>query len=573
MDEVKNTEEMKNDFKAKDFVLYIIALMLFPVSSLFTQYNHNRVLVLISFEHVLVFGIAFAVVSAVLYLIVFRVLRNMHGAFLVTVLFWIVFWFFEPTYSVIVRLFTSLPRLMWFSFLIICLICVAICAYKHRPKLDKIRPAFLALAAFLCVNFLIAFVPALHHEVTIRSAVRDRTNDYDFYLKQDFRVNSRLPSPDIYWLYVDGMMTMNVIERYLGYSQDYLRNALYERDFMVYEEAYLLAGSSHTALTSLFSPAFYDSYFGAVLAGIDSNYLLLERSAATNAQLAQDGFYMGDDVMANHEMFRAFRAAGYEAITFEFSDYTFTRMSFNRAYNMYDEAYPLTFVNELVDVRFMSRFLAESGRLIQLLAATTPLSIFIDSDVSPVITAIDEEWFSIPAYTEELEYILSSLNNANMDPLARLFERQKYRMLLDSFTIPSPRVVFMLFNYMHPHWWHMHDEYITWRDTPSLDMFYAAQSYTVSAVIKAIDMILDNNPNAVIIIQADHGIHDMSVKQELLDSGFTIDEVIEMYLSTMSAVRIPPEYGGLDAPLAPLNISRELVNRFVGENYILLSSP
>jgi hypothetical protein len=58
---------------------------------------------------------------------------------------------------------------------------------------------------------------------------------------------------------------------------------------------------------------------------------------------------------------------------------------------------------------------------------------------------------------------------------------------------------------------------------------------------------------------------------DVLDEmGFSDSEQIKALTSTISAVRIPYQYGGLDHALAPQNITRELVNRFVGQNYTLL---
>ena len=53
----------------------------------------------------------------------------------------------------------------------------------------------------------------------------------------------------------------------------------------------------------------------------------------------------------------------------------------------------------------------------------------------------------------------------------------------------------------------------------------------------------------------------------LLDLGYTEDQLMDLWLSVMSAVRIPQQYGDLDEPVDPLYITRLLVNRFVGENY------
>jgi hypothetical protein len=55
-----------------------------------------------------------------------------------------------------------------------------------------------------------------------------------------------------------------------------------------------------------------------------------------------------------------------------------------------------------------------------------------------------------------------------------------------------------------------------------------------------------------------------------LASGGTEEELRLMQNQTISAVRIPEKWGGLEEPLGPLNITRELVNRYVGKNYELL---
>jgi hypothetical protein len=45
-----------------------------------------------------------------------------------------------------------------------------------------------------------------------------------------------------------------------------------------------------------------------------------------------------------------------------------------------------------------------------------------------------------------------------------------------------------------------------------------------------------------------------------------------MQNQVMSAVRIPEIWGGLEKPLDPLDISRVLVNRYVGKNYELVTA-
>ena len=106
-------------------------------------------------------------------------------------------------------------------------------------------------------------------------------------------------------------------------------------------------------------------------------------------------------------------------------------------------------------------------------------------------------------------------------------------------------------------------------DATRIEHYPFAFADMLVSMLDAIDLILEN-PDAVIILQSDHGIYNYAVLRNLLEIGIPLDTVLELNYSVFSAVRIPAQYGGLDEPLNPLNISRVLVNRFVGENYALL---
>ena len=82
-------------------------------------------------------------------------------------------------------------------------------------------------------------------------------------------------------------------------------------------------------------------------------------------------------------------------------------------------------------------------------------------------------------------------------------------------------------------------------------------------------MILEVDPDAVIVIQADHGLHGNT--EEDFKKAFGPDaDPIELWNSTMSAIRVPEKFRTGEEHYAmenPLNISRYLVNSFVGRNY------
>jgi hypothetical protein len=132
----------------------------------------------------------------------------------------------------------------------------------------------------------------------------------------------------------------------------------------------------------------------------------------------------------------------------------------------------------------------------------------------------------------------------------------------------SPKILYL--QDLMPHFPFKYDETGTPQDVESdhiVSMYLPQQKYTVKVMLGMVDYIIEKDPDAVIIIQGDHGIHAFS-RNDLASQGFTDEQMLEMNFSTISAVRIPPQYGTLTEPLDPLDITRYLVNHYVGEgNY------
>jgi hypothetical protein len=101
--------------------------------------------------------------------------------------------------------------------------------------------------------------------------------------------------------------------------------------------------------------------------------------------------------------------------------------------------------------------------------------------------------------------------------------------------------------------------------------------YAMKTAIATVDVILRSDPDAIIILQADHGIHGFGYEkagkgyynlEDLEKQGYTLEDALNLNLDVLSAVHIPEKYGGNpDKPLDPLNIVRYLVNHYVGKNY------
>ncbi len=109
----------------------------------------------------------------------------------------------------------------------------------------------------------------------------------------------------------------------------------------------------------------------------------------------------------------------------------------------------------------------------------------------------------------------------------------------------------------------------------------AHHAFAVKALLKYVDMILEQDPDAVIVLQADHGLHGLAMHigyspeeaREMLNA--TPEEMEAIWNQTMSAVRLPAER---DTPQTreilsdPRNISRYLINEYVGQNYEYIPS-
>jgi hypothetical protein len=96
--------------------------------------------------------------------------------------------------------------------------------------------------------------------------------------------------------------------------------------------------------------------------------------------------------------------------------------------------------------------------------------------------------------------------------------------------------------------------------------------YAAKIVLAYTAFILEHDPDAVIVIQADHGLHNEENRKALLKQGGSEEDARVMQNQVMSAVRIPEIWGGLWEPLDPLDISRVLINRYVGQNYDMVAA-
>ena len=526
------------------------AVAIIPNIFLFYTRNANDALNYLPLDLTFMLAGLFAVAGLAVYWGSRFVITKYHkGAMLITLLFWVLFWTFGSLYTFVIR-FVSLPRIILFFGVFGLVVVLSILLRKFKPFLGRGKIIFEAMLAVLVLVFLINFSLVLRTEILLSRGTED------FYIKQDFVVDNSLPSPDVYWFFLDGMMNFSTVEELFEDDQAQFKQQLAERGFVINESA-SLPGTyfSMWGMAALQSPAFYDNWFGDVLQ--DAAPLSdTARIAMIEDRFLQAGISIPRQVAPNNELFAAFAAAGYTRVIICSPDthsYPFNRIEYLYFANSLGVYPPLLRGG---GTRSQAPFLERFDDWFTLLAVTTPL---------PHIS----QWIALGDWVTFHYAHIPLVDQLTRDTFNHPNERALYYALIDSFSIESPKLVMItsLFTHMTGGWAGelLDDNYY------SLSYLYMnAHSFVAEKTLRQIDLILADNPNAVIVIQADHGLRGNI--EYFIEKGFSAIDNRFVTDSVISAVRIPPQYGSLDAPLDPRNITRVLVNSFVGENYTLIEN-
>ena len=519
MMENEKKELLKNKFKN---AIYYVASLLMPSILLFNLYNQNHARSIIVFMHTVIVAVILSLIGVLLFIIFRFLVKSVEGALLASLLFWLFFWLFEMLLD-LTRIFTTQtgPRRLLFLMFIL-LVVTTITFRKSKSFFQKARTALNALAFCFVVLFVFNLIPGLQNEWAVARGRVHRADQESSYIKQEFYVDSSLPTPDIYWLHLDGLMSIEMVERFWGGNYDGLREELKERGFLVYEDAMLNGGFTWSSLYALLSPAFYDRYWSEQLS--DAEHMLLTgrvnllRERLTQVGLDTEGYAIPQQY---GELFNAFLERGYGVDT-------------GMLYGAAQPGMVTYVVTEMTRVEEEWRRFRESD-LPELLSLVTPLPYHPNDDSEGDVF----EWRDVERIESTPLFTWMDLHDAHY-AIGVIMHMEN----------PTPEIDYP-----------MHVRY---------DLYPLVFEYAMQRMLQEIDIILESNSNAIIVLQADHGFHLADTQLHMINQGYSVEQVLELTHSVFSAVRITDEYGGLERPIAPLNITRELVNRFVGENYELL---
>lgn len=149
------------------------------------------------------------------------------------------------------------------------------------------------------------------------------------------------------------------------------------------------------------------------------------------------------------------------------------------------------------------------------------------------------------------------------------------RMLYDTFTLASPQLTVTHFLLAHRPF--LRELNISRFSTDAEDIrnYHAQHEYAGQLLIVLCDMIIENDPDAIIVLQADHGIHKEEYAEQVAAIYGDDTPITDFFNSTFSCIRIPDKLKDEEKEKVlknPLNISRYLVNCYVGDNYSYLQA-
>ena len=343
-----------------------------------------------------------------------------------------------------------------------------------------------------------------------------------------------LPSPDIHWIHCDGMLGFDSFQTCYQDRQEEFQRFLEQNGFEVYRSASFNAlRRTVCALPALMSPAFYDRYLGH---HIDSQTNLF-RFLGENKRIFDYHRLM------QNELYCSFSAKGY-------------RLHFPVRQTKY-----IGYVRERAELRSMlwKATCDETGCFFGYLNQWMPLSLFLSAPDA------DEALYSPEAVAAfwGKEIAGSAFGKGNMSYLSGC---------MDALEVESPKLV--VYNHEVAHYPYIYDRNGNLRnvDKKNTDPENYPEQHRFSAAFlrRMITRIVESDPDAVIVVQADHGLHGTTEAQ--IYRAFGKGAVpADLWNHTISAVRVPLKYrNGNEERMrnSPLNISRYLINSFVGRgNY------
>lgn len=497
------------------------------------------------FSEVIFLSLIFLCLTSLIYIFLCKCLKDKHKVFCMHTFICFLY-------------FVRLP-VTYLLGLIVFLLIMILCFKKFVVfKLDYI----VTLVIFIIV-FLFTYNLVIAGNNLLYMVFKSREYDNDINIK----VQDDKDAPNIYWIHCDGMVGIGAMEEYFNFKNSYLKNYLDSNGFYLNENASLVAGhTTPTSLVALFNPYYYDNFFKGYLYDLEDVYL--KKKKRTDFLV---NFYELEDKRLNNELFRALKKKKYTTIGIaDFNSYTGFYTDY--FYDFYHFGYYMRQLgnennelkllkdnsrNELLAYIRFNHIKSITGKT--LFYNITDKANFLDYEIVDYSNFDTTNYYFINDATKRSGFWLTQSMLKSLDEVNK---------------INNEKFVFLDFKLSHdPFTFDSYGNIIGEDIKLNVDSYLGNYTYSTYLLRDLLSYIKNNDEDAVIIVQADHGLHtiDDNIMLEYFDTD--IKGVQDIRNSVISAFYIPDKYknGDEDYLNNPLNISRYIVNNYVGKNYEYIS--
>jgi len=519
--------------------------------SVFLLYLYQRNADYLSIWHTLIAIAVFTLGAVFLYLIVSKLVKSSIASMLICNVLWVLFFLIKVPlqfYPLIIRKYLAI----YLSIMIVITAIILTLIIRYKKIIEK-QLMLNILSAFWLVIFILNVVPTFFSAINNHYKYTGNEKNY----KTEFYVDNNLLSPNIYWLLMDGMLGFKAMEYLFNDTQLEFTTQLIERGFIINRDAQFEAlHATSFGIPVLMCPFFYDISFVTELRNFNLNDYEQKIKISKNINFIKSNKL----ARIKNELITAFNQKSVYQTSVIATGSTYLPPITNNYYKGNRKIISdVETMNDIENIEFG----------LKLLFGATPLSKF--SFLSSPLTG----YINTKTKSTTISKISIDFSKSFFGESYRGNDKWYFNAITDIMNYSGPKLVIIHDLKTHsPYIYDEHGNLIKRNYEDLINAYsYPSQHYFASAiVISYIDMILNEDPEAIIVLQSDHGLSNDVTRQLLISKYGKIDEDVRMMQNqTISAVRIPEKWGGLEQPIEPPNITRLLVNRYVGENYRLLS--
>jgi hypothetical protein len=361
------------------------------------------------------------------------------------------------------------------------------------------------------------------------------------------------------------------MERFFGEEQEEFYQALSNRGFWVNRTAAFEARHATAyAVPTLMSPFYFDRVLSWELDEDYANVIIENQGwVSTPDLIVEPNPAANKEAREKNELVAAFNAAGFSTSSICYLDYYFYP-TVNQFYNMHMPDAPLMETTRSVSeiVSFVNQ-VGSFQNLVDLLHLISPTPRSRAPELKQVFRNLNSMAFTNTDIERRADLFgKTALDETSLRELEIV--NRTADALLDTLDGPTPRFMLMDFWFAHRPFHFDRTGVFNVIDADNPWRYPDHHIFSTRVLVQFIDMILDADPTAVIVLQSDHGLHGLTMEEIIETFGCSEDEAVALWNQVMSAVRLTEEMNDAETEAIlsdPRNISRFLINTFIGENY------